>query len=100
MTTAYVDAGLPDIDQHLGHVTGPISAMLEEIYGIRIARIEQSIQAIRLGRRNAALLKADVGSPALRAIRRYYQQDDTLIELSSAIHPGDRFTYVTSLVRT
>jgi DNA-binding GntR family transcriptional regulator len=100
MTTAYVDAGLPDIDQHLGHVTGPISAMLEEIYGIRIARIEQSIQAIRLGRRYAELLRADVGSPALRAIRRYYQQDDTLIELSSAIHPGDRFTYVTSLVRT
>jgi GntR family transcriptional regulator len=100
MTTAYVDAGLPDIGQRLGHVTGPISAMLEQVYGIRIARVEQSIQAIRLGRRQAALLRAEPGSPALRAIRRYYQEAGPLIELSSAIHPGDRFTYVTSLVRT
>ena len=99
MTTAYVDAGLPDIDKHLENVSGPISAMLERTYGIRIARIEQSIQAIRLGKRQAKLLRADVGSPALQATRRYYRQDDTLIELSSAIHPGDRFTYVTSLVR-
>jgi len=99
MTTAYVDAGLPDIDKHLETVSGPISAMLERTYGIRIARIEQSIQAIRLGKRQATLLRADVGAPALRADRRYYREDGTLIELSSAIHPGDRFTYVTSLVR-
>lgn len=99
MTTAYVDAGLPDIDKHLGHVAGPISAMLERTYGIRIARIEQSIQAIPLGKRQAKLLRADVGSPALLATRRYYRPDDTLIELSSAVHPADRFTYVTSLVR-
>jgi len=99
MTTAYVDAGLPDIDKHLETVAGPISAMLERTYGIRIARIEQSIQAIRLGKRQASLLRADAGSPALRAVRRYYRENGTLIELSSAIHPGDRFTYVTSLVR-
>ena len=99
MTTAYVDAGLPDIDKHLETVSGPISAMLERTYGIRIARIEQSIQAIRLGKRQASWLRADAGGPALRAVRRYYREDGTLIELSSAIHPGDRFTYVTSLVR-
>lgn len=99
MTTVYVDAGLPNIDRHLKKAGGPISAMLERTYGIRITRIEQSIQAIRLGNRQAKLLRADVGSPALRATRRYYREDDTLIELSSAVHPGDRFTYVTSLVR-
>jgi DNA-binding GntR family transcriptional regulator len=99
MATAYVDAALPDIETELAGVRGPISAMLERVYGIRIARIEQSIQAIRLGKRQARLLRAEAGSPALQAIRRYYQADNTLIELSSAIHPGDRFTYVTSLLR-
>jgi GntR family transcriptional regulator len=99
MTTAYVDAGLPDIDKHLETVSGPISAMIERTYGIRIARIEQSIQAIRLGKRQAALLRADAGGPALLAVRRYYRENGTLIEHSSAVHPGDRFTYVTSLVR-
>lgn len=99
MTTAYVDAGLPDIDKHLKNVSGPISAMLERTYGIRIARIDQSIEAIQLGKKQAKLLRADAGGPALKATRRYYREDGTLIELSSAVHPGDRFTYVTSLVR-
>jgi GntR family transcriptional regulator len=99
MTTAYVDADLPDIGARLGSVTGPISAMLEQSYGIRIARVDQTIQAMSLSRRQAELLRADPGSPALRAVRRYYQPDGVLIEVSSAIHPADRFTYVTSLIR-
>ena len=98
MTTAYVDARLPNLEKHLEGIDGPISAMLERTYGVRIARVEQSIQAIALGKRQAKLLKAEAGSPALLATRRYYREDGTLIELSSAIHPSDRFTYVTSLV--
>jgi DNA-binding GntR family transcriptional regulator len=99
MTTAYVHAELPDIERHVAELSGPMSAMLERVYGIRIARIEQSIQAVRLGKREAKLLDSDEGGPALRATRRYYDERDALVELSSAIHPGDRFTYVTSLAR-
>jgi DNA-binding GntR family transcriptional regulator len=73
--------------------------MLERVYGLRIARIEQSIQAVRLTKRPAKLLRAGEGGPALRAIRRYYDTKGALIELSNAIHPGERFTYVTSLER-
>jgi len=100
MTTAYIDAKLPDLEPNLEQLTGPISAMLERVYGVRIARIEQSIQAVRLGKRQAKLLRAVDGGPALRAIRRYYDRNGRLIELSNAIHPGERFTYVTSLVRS
>ena len=100
MTTAYLDLKLPGLEKNLAQLTGPISAMLEKIYGIRIARIEQSIQAVRLGKRQAKLLRSADGGPALRAIRRYYDQNGRLIELSNAIHPGDRFTYTTSLVRS
>ena len=49
--------------------------------------------------RTTGLGGTEAGSPALLATRRYYREDGTLIELSSAIHPSDRFTYVTSLVR-
>ena len=99
MTTAYIDGRLPSLERNLEGNHGPISAMLERTYGVRITRIEQSIQAIALGKRQAKLLKAEPGSPALLATRRYYREDGTLIELSSAVHPSDRFTYVTSLVR-
>ena len=100
MTTAYLDLRLPNLEKNLEQLTGPISAMLEKVYGIRIARIEQSIQAVRLGKRQAKLLRSADGGPALRAIRRYYDERGRLIELSNAIHPGDRFTYTTSLVRS
>jgi GntR family transcriptional regulator len=100
MTTAYLDLRFPDLEANLEELTGPISAMLERVYGVRVARIEQSIQAVRLGKRQAKLLRATDGGPALRAIRRYYDHTNRLIELSNAIHPGDRFTYVTSLVRS
>lgn len=99
MTTAYLDARLPNLERHLEGIDGPISAMLEKTYGVRIARVEQSIQAMALNKRQAKLLKAEAGSPALLATRRYYREDGSLIELSSAVHPSDRFTYVTSLLR-
>jgi GntR family transcriptional regulator len=99
MTVAWVSAALPGIEQQMEGLTGPISAMLERVYAIRIRRIEQSIQAVRLRKHEAAHLRARDGSPALLAIRRYYNQKGELIELSHATHPGHRFTYVTSLDR-
>ena len=99
MTTAYLDLRLPDLEQNLATLSGPISAMLERVYGIQISRIEQSIQAVRLGKRQAKRLRALEGGPALRAIRRYYDHSGRLVELSNALHPGERFTYVTSLIR-
>jgi DNA-binding GntR family transcriptional regulator len=100
MTTAYLDLRLPDLEQHLAELSGPISATLEKVYGIGVARIEQSIQAVRLGKRQARLLRALDGSPALKAIRRCYDQNGRLIEYSNAIHPGERFTYVASFAKS
>lgn len=99
LTTAYLDARLPKLERNLEEVKGPVSAMLERTYGIRIARVEQRIEAITLSPRQAKLLKSDAGSPALLATRRYYGEKGTLVELSSAVHPGDRFSYAMSLVR-
>lgn len=98
-TTAYVDAGLPGIEARLEQLSGPISAMLERVYGLHIARVDQTIEAVRIPKRLAAALYAELGGPALRATRRYYSEHGALIEHSSAVHPGDRFTYVTTLVR-
>ncbi|HEX9484026.1 MAG TPA: GntR family transcriptional regulator [Gemmatimonadaceae bacterium] len=99
ITMAYLDGRLPRIEREVQQVTGAISAMVERVYGVCIARIEQSFQAVRLTKRQAKLLQVDPSTPGLRAIRRYYREDGTLLELSSAIHPGDRFTYVTTLIR-
>lgn len=100
LTTAYVDTDLVGIDQRLDRLDGPISALLEQVYGVRIARIDQAIDAVRLTREQARLLQTPAGGPALRAVRRYYDERGRLLELSTALHPGDRFSYITSLVRS
>jgi DNA-binding GntR family transcriptional regulator len=98
-TTNYLNVDLPRIEEDIVNLAGGISAMLESRYGVRIASIEQAIQAVRLDKREAKLLRAKAGTPGLRAIRRYYDETARLVELSDAVHVGERFTYTTRLKR-
>jgi GntR family transcriptional regulator len=99
LTTSYLNLDLADIEARIDRLSGPVSAMLETAYNLRIAGIEQSIQAVRLKRGEARILRIDLDSPALRAVRRYFDERQRLLELSDAIHPGERFTYETKLTR-
>ena len=65
-------------------------------YGLDINGSEESL---KLTNREAKLLRVEPGTPVLRAVRRYFDERQNLLELSDAIHPGDRFTYVTKLRR-
>ena len=76
-----------------------MSAMIEQIYGIRIVEIDQSIEAIALDAKSARGLGSEQGAPALKAIRKYYDRSKKLIEVAIALHPGDRFAHMTRLVR-
>jgi GntR family transcriptional regulator len=99
LTTSYLNLELAGIEARIDELHGPVSAMLEAAYKLRIVAIEQSIQAVRLKPRQAKLLRIEQNAPALRAVRRYYDERERLLELSDAVHPGDRFTYVTRLRR-
>jgi GntR family transcriptional regulator len=98
-TTMYLTLELRNIAAEVAKLSGPISAMIERVYGLRIAEVEQSLQAISLDGAAARSLRMDPGSPALKAIRRYFDADGRLIELAVALHPGDRFTYVSRMKR-
>jgi GntR family transcriptional regulator len=86
------------IDRIIDH-RGPICALLEDIFNIRIDRIAQDIQAVNLSADEAARLDVKTGTAALKVVRRYYEEDGTLIEVSSNLYPGTRFTYTTWLDR-
>lgn len=98
-TTLYLTLELAGIEAHVARNSGPISAMIEEVYGIPIAEIEQSIEAIALDPASARRLMAAPGSAALKAVRRYYDRSNRLIEAAVALHPGDRFVYTTRMKR-
>jgi len=98
-TTLYLSLALKGIEGHVASRAAPVSATIEEIYGIRVAEIEQSIEAISLGADDARRLKSKPGAAALKATRRYYDDRKQLIEVAIALHPGDRFVYTTRLFR-
>lgn len=69
-----------------------VHALLDERFGAAAGRIDQEITAELLSATDAGLLKAEVGSAALRTLRRYHD-DDALILASDSLHPGGRFVY-------
>ena len=76
-----------------------ISSFVAERTGQRIARITQDVTAALMDHRLAALLVVDAGSPALRIVRHYLDDDGKLIVGSVSVHPGDRFHVASSLER-
>lgn len=71
----------------------PIFRQLERLGGVRLARIDQDIQAVAANRLQAEALQIQRRAPCLRIVRIYYDASGRLFELSSSIQPGDRFTY-------
>ncbi len=79
--------------------SGAINALIAESSGIIAARIEQTITALALTKRDAALLDAETGAPALHTERRYFDAAGTVFQQSQSVHPGDRFAYTMRLDR-
>jgi len=71
-----------------------------QIYGIKVARIEQRIDACSVSSADATLLLCPVGSPALRMQRLYFDANNLLLEISDSLHPSGRFSYHMSLLRS
>jgi len=76
-----------------------ISELLETRYGRRIAEIRQEIQAVVISPEVAAELNTKAGAPAFRILRRYFDQNGELFEMSITIHPADQFTFSIKLTR-
>ena len=67
--------------------------MIEREYKVTIQRVEQDLQGAVLDADDAANLGTEPGAPALRVLRRYFDDRDRLLEVAENIHPADRFTY-------
>lgn len=76
-----------------------VTEHIERLYGIGIARIEQSIRAEALSTADASSLGVEAKSPGLRTIRRYFDDADRLFVISDSRHPADRFVYEMTFTR-
>ncbi|GIX30148.1 MAG: GntR family transcriptional regulator [Porticoccaceae bacterium] len=78
---------------------GPIFPLIEDLYGERIAEVEQAIRAVPLAAADAASLGAAAGGAALEVRRTYRTAAGKVVQVTINTHPGERFAHRTTLRR-
>lgn len=99
LTRVWLNPAFADIVASAAALGEPIYRQVEQVHGVQVARIEQRIGAVTLGREDARLLRARPGSAALRLVREYRDAGDRLLELADNLHPAARFGYAMRIER-
>ncbi|TNE36999.1 MAG: GntR family transcriptional regulator [Alphaproteobacteria bacterium] len=99
LINTYVDQRLEGIQKTFNNPPRTIAEIVEEEFDIHIVRIEQMIEAVALAADQAKTLKADVGGPGLRIVRRFLDEHGQTVQLAESIYPASRVTISMSFDR-
>jgi DNA-binding GntR family transcriptional regulator len=98
-TEVYVHEDFAGIARMMARRPGPIYAWIEDLYGERIARIDQVLYARAVPADLAAPLRVAAHSAAIEVRRTYRLLAGTVAEIAFNLHPADRFRYAMTLLR-
>ncbi len=93
LTDIYINAAYGGIRELIGTLKVPVYTLIEKQYGIPIVEVQQEIRATTLGAADAKRLSVKPGSAGLVVTRRYFGENDRLVEVAVNLHPADRFSY-------
>ncbi|MEJ8855521.1 GntR family transcriptional regulator [Variovorax robiniae] len=101
-TDVYIDPAHADIAELAkASPDALISSLIEERYGRHIAEIHQDVRAFTLqDRAMAKALQLEPGATALKIVRRYFDDDGEVFEVSVTVHPAERFSVSMRLQRS
>lgn len=97
VTRLFLNPQLRGIEARLRQCRTAVYTLIEKEYGLSITKVDQEFQGVVLDAHDADNLGEPEGSPALRIVRYYYDENDRLIEVADNVHPSNRFTYRISL---
>jgi len=78
--------------------SGAVFVRVCDTYELQLSHIDQTVEATTIGSALAYHLSCEVGSPGLRIIRKFFASERPF-EVSTTIHPAERFKYSTRLHR-
>ncbi|MDO8776541.1 MAG: GntR family transcriptional regulator [Burkholderiaceae bacterium] len=99
VTRLFLNPILKGIEEALRERKTAVYAIIENNYHLSVDRVEQDLHGVLLDADDAANLNAQVGAPALRIVRRYFDDEGRLLEVADSVHPADRFVYHMELSR-
>jgi GntR family transcriptional regulator len=93
-TDVYIDPAYAEIGELVrASPDALISSLIAERYDRHIAEIQQDIRAFAVtDRAMADRLQVEVGASALKILRRYFDAQGEVFEISVSVHPADRFS--------
>lgn len=87
----YINGEFADIAQMLSRNSGPIFLLIEEMFGVSIAEMDQTISSASLSRALAEELRATPGETSIEVRRTYRTSQGKLAQISLHSHPAARF---------
>ena len=99
VTRLFLNPALKGIERALRGSGGPVYALIERDFGVRIERVEQVITGVTLDEQDAANLGVPSETPGLSIRRSYFDQDGRVVEMADTVHPAGRFAYRMELRR-
>ena len=96
LTTVYLRPEFKGITAHLHGDHPSIYALLDTLYGQKVASVLQQIEATLMPIDASKLLHLPAGSPALRMLRCYFDERGHLLTASVNLYMAARFRLVTS----
>lgn len=100
LTDVYRRASWQGLPKGHAHLIDAVRALFNQQFAQLIASVEQTLGAVALDEEQALELKAPVGAPALRSLRRYFDHKGKLVVVVAALHPGNLYRYVTRYERS
>lgn len=76
-----------------------IAALIGKAFSRSIEAVDQEVSPTLLTAELSAALKAPTGDLALNVIRRYRDQEGTIISVAESFYPHDRFKLITHMTR-
>ncbi len=92
-TDIYILPRYADVARRRDHARTMVYEQIEAAHGVAIDRAEVEIFPERMAAVHAKRIKVEAGSPALVIVRRYYDREGELFEVSITRHPEKRFVY-------
>jgi GntR family transcriptional regulator len=91
----YVDAQRIEMPGDVNFGELPVYQWLAKTYQIHASAVSQDISAVILNARQAEALGDRAGAPALRIVRRYFDAQERIFQISVTTHRSEDFVYNT-----
>ena len=99
-TDIYILPRYAEVAKRRDHARTMVYEQIEAAHGVAIDRAEVEIFPERLSVAHARRIKVESGSPGLVIVRRYFDREGDIFEVSITRHPEKRFVYAMEFRRS